>query len=158
MLSGSGGGGVCDRWTVASNEPWVTVTAPSSSSGSGVGPITVGFTVAANATGEFRTASITVTASDGETGQTPTTFAITQCAVVTVAPGAIASAFSGVPYSQMFTATGGSPAHTFALGGSLPNGVTLASNGLLSGTPTETGTFGFRCHCNRLELTRLCWK
>src|SRR4029078_11204446 len=65
-----------------------------------------------------------------------------------VAPGTLNQA-----YSQQFTATSvtnlnprqGSPATpTWAVqSGSLPTGVTFSSSGLLSGTPTQTGSFTF---------------
>ncbi|MBS0661021.1 MAG: hypothetical protein JSR82_22605 [Verrucomicrobia bacterium] len=46
----------------------------------------------------------------------------------------------GTPYSHQFTATG-SPAPTFTLrAGTLPPGITLDPNGLLSGTPTSAGS------------------
>ena len=49
----------------------------------------------------------------------------------------------GTPYSYTFTATG-SPAPTFSLNsGTLPTGLSLASSGALTGTPTATGTFTF---------------
>ena len=47
------------------------------------------------------------------------------------------------PFSFTFSATG-DPAPTFAVSdGSLPTGLSLSSDGLLSGTPTATGTFVF---------------
>jgi len=47
-------------------------------------------------------------------------------------------------YSHTFTALGGTPPYGFALNsGSLPSGLSLTSNGELSGTPTESGTFSF---------------
>lgn len=47
-----------------------------------------------------------------------------------------------VAYSDTFNATGGTPPYTYATcSGSLPNGLTLASSGLLSGTPTVQATF-----------------
>jgi len=50
----------------------------------------------------------------------------------------------GTAYSQQLTATGGAGGYTFGLGtGALPGGLTLSSSGLLSGTPTATGTFSF---------------
>lgn len=52
----------------------------------------------------------------------------------------------GVAYSQLFdtAATGASLPLTFnTTGGILPTGLTLGSNGLLSGTPGEFGTFQF---------------
>jgi hypothetical protein len=50
----------------------------------------------------------------------------------------------GVTYSDQLTASGGMGSYTWSTTGSLPGGVTLsASTGLLSGTPTAAGTFGF---------------
>ncbi len=50
----------------------------------------------------------------------------------------------GVAYSATFTSTGGTPPYTFAIGsGSLPFGLTLASDGTVSGTPTQAGVFFF---------------
>jgi hypothetical protein len=51
----------------------------------------------------------------------------------------------GVPYSQALAATGGSPPYTWQLtGGSLPPGLTLASSGNVSGTPTAASSFTFQ--------------
>ena len=51
----------------------------------------------------------------------------------------------GTAYSQTLTATGGTGAVTWTLpaGNHLPPGLTLASNGLFSGTPTESGQYQF---------------
>jgi len=50
----------------------------------------------------------------------------------------------GSVYNQTITASGGSPAYSFAVtGGTLPPGLTLSGAGVLSGTPTSTGTFNF---------------
>ena len=50
----------------------------------------------------------------------------------------------GSPYSQTLTATGGFPPYTWSLvTGSLPPGLNLSSAGVLSGTPTQTGTVTF---------------
>jgi len=48
-------------------------------------------------------------------------------------------------YSQTLAATGGDGStYTWAkTGGTLPAGITLAASGVLSGTPTESGTFSF---------------
>ena len=49
-----------------------------------------------------------------------------------------------VAYNQTLTATGGTAPYTFAVSvGALPAGVTLSSAGVLSGTPTVSGTFAF---------------
>ncbi len=47
-------------------------------------------------------------------------------------------------YSQTIVATGGTAPYTFAVtAGSLPDGLSLAGNGALTGTPTVAGTFNF---------------
>jgi uncharacterized protein (TIGR03437 family) len=58
------------------------------------------------------------------------------------------SGFPGAAYSQMFTATAGlAPYNFFVLptttSNPLPPGLTLAQSGLLSGTPTTTGSYSF---------------
>ncbi len=50
----------------------------------------------------------------------------------------------GIGYSQTLIATNGTPPYTWsATGGALPGGLTFDATGLLSGTPTATGTFNF---------------
>jgi hypothetical protein len=55
---------------------------------------------------------------------------------IVVSPNSLPSGTVGVSYSQTITATGGTASYSFSLSsGSLPPGLSLASNGLLSGTP-----------------------
>jgi arylsulfatase A-like enzyme len=70
----------------------------------------------------------------------------------TVAPSPTITTTSPLPngsttgaYSQTFASTGGSgTGYVWSLfSGSLPNGVTLSSGGVLSGTPTHAGNFNF---------------
>jgi hypothetical protein len=50
----------------------------------------------------------------------------------------------GVPYSQTFVATGGTGSYTWSItAGSPPAGLILSSGGVLSGTPTASGTANF---------------
>ncbi len=50
----------------------------------------------------------------------------------------------GSPYSQALTATGGTAPYSFSLvSGLLPPGLMLSPGGLISGTPTNTGTWTF---------------
>ena len=66
-----------------------------------------------------------------------------QLAIV-VSPASLPSGQVGVPYSQPLLAANGTGPYTFAVtAGALPGGLTLSSSGLLSGTPTSSGTFGF---------------
>ena len=48
-----------------------------------------------------------------------------------------------VAYSVQLVATGGSPPYRWSFTGQLPSGLAFGSNGLLSGTPTRTGTYTF---------------
>ena len=54
----------------------------------------------------------------------------------------LSTGVQGISYSSSVLATGGKPAYSFTLvGGSLPKGLTLSTNGSLSGTPREYGAF-----------------
>jgi len=53
-------------------------------------------------------------------------------------------AIVGVPYTYTLQATGGTSPYTYSLtAGSLPPGITLQSNGVISGTPTQPGATSF---------------
>ncbi|WP_425493489.1 putative Ig domain-containing protein [Marilutibacter chinensis] len=63
---------------------------------------------------------------------------------VTVGPGTVPNGTAGVAYSQALTASGGSGPYVFSVtAGALPAGVTLSPGGVLGGTPTAGGNFGF---------------
>ena len=62
----------------------------------------------------------------------------------TLAATAPPSGVAGEPYNFTFIATGSSPINWTIATGALPAGLNLSSsNGILSGTPTATGTFNF---------------
>ncbi len=70
--------------------------------------------------------------------------------LIIVQPLAITAASSlpfgiaGHAYSQTLTGIGGSPGYTWSVNsGSLPGGIDLYGSGLLSGTPSASGTFNF---------------
>jgi len=57
------------------------------------------------------------------------------------------NATEGTPYAQVLLEQGGVGTLTWTIGsGSLPPGVTLSSNGILSGTPTASGAYTFAIH------------
>ncbi|SDQ35237.1 putative Ig domain-containing protein [Pseudoxanthomonas sp. CF125] len=63
---------------------------------------------------------------------------------ITIAPGSLPAGVRGSAYTQTLTASGGMAPYTFALtGGTLPPGMSLGSNGVLSGTPAADGDFSF---------------
>ena len=55
----------------------------------------------------------------------------------------LAPTIRGVPYGFQLTAAGGGTQTWSIASGQLPPGITLASSGALSGTPTQTGAFTF---------------
>jgi hypothetical protein len=65
------------------------------------------------------------------------------CPTITITPTSVPQAIAGVPYSQTFTISGGTPAYTLALTGTLPAGLSL--NGFtISGTPTASGALSIK--------------
>ncbi|WP_419746157.1 putative Ig domain-containing protein [Xanthomonas phaseoli] len=65
-------------------------------------------------------------------------------AVVTISPTSLPAATAGTAYSQTLTASGGTPGYSFVISaGTLPAGMTLNAAGVLSGTPTASGSFNF---------------
>lgn len=66
-----------------------------------------------------------------------------------VVAGSLDNAVLGSTYSQTLTATGGRPPYTFAVtAGSLPTGITLSSNGTLSGSAAASAT----CPTNQFSV------
>ncbi len=113
------------------------------------GTLPAGLTLAGNGvlsgtptqTGSF---PITVTATDsnGCTGTGTTYTTVIACQAITVNNPANANGTASAAFSETFTQTGAIGAATYTLAsGTLPSGLTLASNGVLSGTPLQTGSF-----------------
>ncbi|MER8753113.1 putative Ig domain-containing protein [Mesorhizobium sp. M1050] len=89
--------------------------------------------------------SFTVTATDS-TGGTAATGSLAYTLVIapptiTLAPATLPTGQYGVAYSQTLAANGGTGPYTYALTGTPPAGITLSTAGMLSGTPTEIGSF-----------------
>jgi hypothetical protein len=65
-------------------------------------------------------------------------------ALPSVASGVLPTATVNTAYSTTLTGSGGTAPYTWNIAtGSLPGGVSLASSGVVAGTPTATGTFAF---------------
>lgn len=105
-----------------------SATIPAQANGS-----TVNFTIAATGTG-----------GAGTTTSSTTSYTVAPTPTITTASPLPNGSTTG-SYSQTFAATGGSgTGYVWSLfSGSLPNGITLSSGGVLSGTPTQAGNFNF---------------
>lgn len=89
--------------------------------------------------------NFTVTATDPEGSTASRAFSITIAApTIALSPATLPDPTAGTAYSQTLTASGGASPYTFAVTqNALPGGMTLASNGVLSGTATIGGAFTF---------------
>lgn len=66
------------------------------------------------------------------------------CVPITLSPATLPGGTAGAPYSQALAASGGVEPYGFAVtAGALPDGLTLTPAGVLEGTPTQGGSFGF---------------
>jgi uncharacterized protein (TIGR03437 family) len=97
------------------------------------------------ATGSY---SFTARATDanGCTGERGYTIVINNpaCPTITVNPASLPAGRTRSAYNQTITATGGAASYAFSVStGTLPTGLSLASNGALTGTPTAAGTYTF---------------
>ena len=71
------------------------------------------------------------------------------CPVLTVTPASLPGGTAGSAYSQNLAQTGALGAPNYAItAGALPPGLTLSAAGVISGTPTATGTFNFTVTVN----------
>ena len=86
--------------------------------------------------------TVQVTDSTTPTHQTATqALTITVGAALSISTTTLPNALATAPYSQSLTATGGTPAYTWALvSGSLPTGLSLSAAGTISGTPVAGGS------------------
>ena len=93
-------------------------------------------------TGTFNNLVVTATDSNNCTGAR-TYSLVVNCPTINVNPTTLPTANIGLPYSQQLTQTAGIGAIAWSSAGTLPNNLTLSAGGLLSGTPTASGTFNF---------------
>jgi hypothetical protein len=125
QFTATGGTGIY-TWTGAQLPSWLTVSSAGVLTGT---PPTAG------------PVSFTVIVTDSASNQAGATFTLPVNASVSPIPLAIttasplAAATSGTPYSQQFTATGGTGGYIWTASG-LPTYLNLTPGGLLTGTPT----------------------
>ncbi|WP_428851997.1 putative Ig domain-containing protein [Imbroritus primus] len=97
------------------------------------------------------TFNFTVTALDSSTGSGPYTgsraYTLTVNAPsIFISPASLSlpNGTAGTAYSQTFIAGGGTSGYTYTVdSGALPAGLSLSTGGVLSGTPTASGSFSF---------------
>jgi len=92
------------------------------------------------------TYNFTVTATDSLTFTGSQSYTIvTSLPNITLTPSLLPEGYVNLSYNATtISASGGTSPYTFAVtSGSLPNGLTLSSSGIISGTPTVQNTFNF---------------
>lgn len=129
-------------------QPWSSFQVTNLPTGLSVTGTTVNSVTVSGTPTQAGSFTLNVSATDSSTGNGP--YSVGQAFVLTVAaPGLslspAATTFNtpyGAPYSQSFTASGGTGPYSYALTGSLPAGVSFAGN-TVSGTPTVPGSTSF---------------
>jgi hypothetical protein len=86
--------------------------------------------------------SVTATSADGTSPPSAPSVPL-NVGVAPVVVGTPADGILGRPYSSGFTVTGAPPPTVTQVSGDLPPGLSLGSNGALTGTPTQVGSFTF---------------
>jgi uncharacterized protein YhjY with autotransporter beta-barrel domain len=85
----------------------------------------------------------TATNASGTSAAATATIAVT-APVLMLSPSTLITGMVGSAYSQTLSASQGTAPYTYALSsGALPGGLSLASDGALTGTPTASGSFSF---------------
>ncbi len=95
--------------------------------------------------GSWGTFNVTVKVADSKGGIASKPFAIITYPPITITTNSLPNGTVNKAYSQTLTATGGYPGSYCwsESGGSLPPGLNLGSDGVLSGTPTTEGSYIF---------------
>lgn len=111
--------------------------------GSGGGGASITGTATAGTDGVYH---LTITASNGINPDAVIHLTLTVVPHLSISTTSMPSATFGSAYSAPVQAVGGQPTYSFTLvGGALPAGLTMASNGTISGTPTAApGVYTFK--------------
>lgn len=88
---------------------------------------------------------VTITATSVTDATKSSSAQVTVAAPISLPNSSLPDGSVGVAYSQNLQATGGIPPYTWSLpqGSALPTGLSLASSGAVSGTPTAAGNLNF---------------
>jgi hypothetical protein len=87
----------------------------------------------------------------GTADETTVVNALTNLTITTASP--LPEGAQGVPYTTTLNATGGEPPYTWStVTSNLPSTLTLGSNGVISGTPSASGTFSIEAEVTDSQL------
>lgn len=132
------------QWQVSTNGiDWANVT-------TGFGRAAASYTTAATTMGmngyKYRCVVTNGVGSDTSDAATLTVTAAPEITTASLPDGTVNTA-----YSQSLTATGAATITWSVTAGALPGGLTLSTEGVISGTPTVTGTFNFTVQAENSE-------
>ena len=133
------------QWITTANKGQSPLTdGATGNGGSYSGSATTNFSVTSPASGDAGTYSCVVMDSKGYSATSSSaTLTVNSLPTITNSP-TLAGATLGTAYSVTLGATAGTSPYAYALAsGNLPGGVTLTTNGVISGTPTNANTFNF---------------
>jgi uncharacterized repeat protein (TIGR03803 family) len=118
------------------------------------GNLPPGLTLASNGTisgtptasGQYSfTAKVTDSSSPAQSASSPFSISVTSgSSTLSITTTSLPSGIEGSSYSSVLSASGGTPPYSWVVSsGNLAPGLTLASNGTISGTPTASGQYSF---------------
>jgi len=110
-----------------------------------LGTITASGLFTAPTVSSIHLVSVTATSLADPSVQAVVNVTVTPISTLLIAPVTLANATQGLAYSQLLSASGGTPPYSWSgLSGNLPAGIQLAgSSGAVSGTTGESGPFDF---------------
>lgn len=97
--------------------------------------------------------SVTITATSGACVSSNSYSFTVQCPVVTILPASLTNGYTGLVYSQTLSLSQGTATSYIVSSGSLPAGLSLSANGVISGTPSQVGTYSFSVSVNYNSCT-----
>ena len=98
-----------------------------------------------------RNLKVVVTGQDTAATIAPFTLTLTNLALTT--DSSLPDGFPGEPYSVKLAATGGTGKYTWAQAGIFPPGLTLSSDGIISGTPATVSLYNFTVNLSDGNVT-----
>lgn len=88
--------------------------------------------------------TVQVTDANGVSSSFAVTLVVSAASSLSVSGGPLPGGAVSAPYSQTLGVTGGTGPYIWSIvSGAVPDGLSLASNGALTGTPSKAGTFSF---------------